>query len=180
MVHDFPCGTRVLDFVGTLEARRDGTVERLNSPDDLDAWFLESGLLTRAAGPSDAEVAVAVELREAIYALMRSLMHGETPPTDAVDTVNTAAASASVTMTLHENGIRRTGDTRQALSALAREAIEIAGGNEAALLRECARPGCTQVYLDHSRGHRREWCSMATCGSRMKAKAYRERKKAAR
>nr|WP_272925142.1 CGNR zinc finger domain-containing protein [Streptomyces sp. SID8377] len=43
------------------------------------------------------------------------------------------------------------------------------------MLRECARPECTQVYLDHSRGRRREWCAMRTCGNRVKAAAFRAR-----
>ncbi|MFJ2397220.1 CGNR zinc finger domain-containing protein, partial [Streptomyces sp. NPDC087843] len=31
--------------------------------------------------------------------------------------------------------------------------------------------------LDRSRGHRREWCAMKTCGSRVKSAAYRARQR---
>jgi len=43
------------------------------------------------------------------------------------------------------------------------------------LLKECGRPECTQVYVDSSRGFRREWCAMATCGNKMNAPAHRAR-----
>ena len=75
--------------------------------------------------------------------------------------------------------IRRTGTAAQGLAAVAREAVEILGGPDAALLRECGRPECTQVYLDRSRGHRREWCAMRTCGNRVKVSAYRSRHRTA-
>jgi hypothetical protein len=50
------------------------------------------------------------------------------------------------------------GAAAQGLVTLAREADEIVGGEDAALLRECGRLECTQVYLDRSRGYRRQWC----------------------
>ncbi|GAA5210688.1 CGNR zinc finger domain-containing protein [Microbacterium kyungheense] len=179
MIHAFPCGTLALDFVGTLRARRnDEPTEKLAVPTDLDAWFIESGLVPRAEASVAADLDAAVEVREAIYALVWARLHGQDLPADAVSTLNAVAAEPPLAAALTPDGWARSGTPRQALSHLAREAVEIVGGEEAALLRECSRPECTQVYLDTSRGHRREWCSMATCGSRMKAKAYRERRKA--
>ncbi|MFE5408164.1 CGNR zinc finger domain-containing protein [Microbacterium sp. NPDC056569] len=179
MIHAFPCGTLSLDFVGTLRARRnDEPTEKLATPSDLDAWFTESGLVAEVAASVSRDLSDAIEVREAIYALVWSRLHDRPQPADAVATLNAAAATPPLTAALTADGWTRSGTPRQALSHLAREAVEIIGGEQAALLRECARPECTQVYLDTSRGHRREWCSMATCGSRMKAKAYRERRKA--
>jgi predicted RNA-binding Zn ribbon-like protein len=40
-------------------------------------------------------------------------------------------------------------------------------------VRRCER--CTLWFLDVSRGHQRRWCSMALCGNRAKAEAYRQR-----
>lgn len=179
MIHAFPCGTLSLDFVGTLRARRnDEPTEKLAAPSELDAWFVESGLVPRAEASVAEDLGAAIEVREAIYALVWSRLHDEPLPAEAVERLNAAAATPPLTAALTPDGWARSGTPRQALSHIAREAIEIIGGEQAALLRECARPECTQVYLDNSRGHRREWCSMATCGSRMKAKAYRERQKA--
>jgi len=91
--------------------------------------------------------------------------------------LNKAARTPPPTPRLTATGKQTEATPAQALSAVARQAIDILGGPEAALLKECGRPECTQVYLDRSRGFRREWCAMTTCGNRMKAAAYRSRRR---
>ena len=180
MVHEFPCGTRALDFIGTLRARRiNEPFDFLTDPAALDAWFDESGLVPGGVGSSADDFERAIELREAAFALIWARLHQREMPAGAVQTVNDFAAKPPVQVRLEGSSWVATGNAEQALAQIAREVIEIAGGTETHLLRECGRDGCTQIYLDHSRGRRREWCSMSSCGSRMKAKAYRERKKAA-
>ncbi|MYT69071.1 MULTISPECIES: ABATE domain-containing protein [unclassified Streptomyces] len=176
MNHAFPCGTLPLDFVGTLRARRnDLPMEKLATPELLDDWFVESGMLDLAPGASEVDLTLAVDLRESIYSLVAARLHDEPLPADAVAELNLQASGMPVTLRLGPDGATRTGSVAQGLAALAREAVEILGGDDGALLRECARPECTQVYLDRSRGHRREWCAMRTCGNRVKAAAYRAR-----
>ncbi|MBD9585569.1 CGNR zinc finger domain-containing protein [Pseudomonas sp. PDM03] len=41
----------------------------------------------------------------------------------------------------------------------------------------CEGPSCTLMFIDHTRGRKRRWCSMAVCGNRAKAAAHRERQK---
>lgn len=187
--HAFPCGTLALDFLGTLRARRNPVpAEKLGTPALLDDWFVESGMLDDAPGADEADLAAAVELREAVYSLVESrIAAGSTPPdggpdraaSAAVDVLNRHAAQPPVVPQLGSSGVRRSGSAAQGLAAIAREAVEILGGPDAALLRECGRPECTQVYLDRSRGHRREWCAMRTCGNRVKVSAYRSRHRSA-
>jgi len=178
MDHAFPCGNISLDFVGTLRARRDTSpTEMLTSPARLDSWFDESGIVDGKTTSRAADVAAAVELREAIYALVAARMAGKAYDPAALAVVNSAAHRPSVVPQLTRDGRRTEATPRQALSTVARDAINILGGPEAALLKECARPGCTQTYLDTSRGGRREWCAMETCGNKMKAAAYRARKR---
>jgi predicted RNA-binding Zn ribbon-like protein len=45
-------------------------------------------------------------------------------------------------------------------------------------VKSCERPGCTLLFVDHTRRHARRWCSMATCGNRSKQAAHRQRIKA--
>lgn len=178
--HAFPCGTLPLDFVGTLRARRNTVpMEKLDSPELLDAWFVESGMLDAAPGADEADLEAAVELRELIYELVFLRLAGEELPVAAVAALNSRAAGMPVEVQLGKDGVSHTGSASQGLAGLAREAVEILGGDEGTLLRECARPECTQVYLDRSRGHRREWCAMKTCGSRVKSAAYRARQRSA-
>ncbi|GGX66232.1 hypothetical protein GCM10010358_20790 [Streptomyces minutiscleroticus] len=155
-------------------------MEKLATPELLDDWFVESGMLDLAPGADEADLAIAVELREAVYSLVAARIDGRPLPSDAVTEVNLHASGLPVTLRLGPDGTTRTGSVTQGLAALARETVEILGGPEGALLRECARPECTQVYLDRSRGHRREWCAMRTCGNRVKAAAYRARQSSAR
>lgn len=42
-------------------------------------------------------------------------------------------------------------------------------------LRPCANDECELFLLDHSRPGTAKWCSMATCGNRMKARAHAQR-----
>lgn len=45
-------------------------------------------------------------------------------------------------------------------------------------VKACEGAACTLVFADHTRGHRRRWCSMALCGNRAKQTAHRHRLKA--
>lgn len=42
-------------------------------------------------------------------------------------------------------------------------------------LRACANTECNLYLIDHSRPGTARWCSMATCGNRMKARAHARR-----
>ncbi|MBB5786728.1 CGNR zinc finger domain-containing protein [Jiangella mangrovi] len=176
MHHAFPCGHLALDFAGTLRARRDDRpTEMLGTPADLDAWFREAGVTDGDAGSSGADLVEAVAVREAVYALVRARLLGDPYDDEALDLVNRAAAVPSAIPQLTAAGRRVEATPRQALSEVARAAVDVLSSNDAALLKECGRPECTQVYVDRSRGGRREWCAMQTCGNRMKAATYRAR-----
>jgi predicted RNA-binding Zn ribbon-like protein len=42
-------------------------------------------------------------------------------------------------------------------------------------VKACGGPACTLYFADHTRGHKRRWCSMAICGNRAKQAAHRHR-----
>ncbi|MBP2380632.1 CGNR zinc finger domain-containing protein [Brachybacterium sacelli] len=47
-------------------------------------------------------------------------------------------------------------------------------------LRACGNPECRLFLIDRSHANRAQWCSMSTCGNRMKARRhYRRRREAA-
>ncbi|WP_205750238.1 CGNR zinc finger domain-containing protein [Cryobacterium sp. SO1] len=46
-------------------------------------------------------------------------------------------------------------------------------------LRPCANVECNLFLVDHSRPGSAKWCSMTTCGNRMKARAYARRTRSA-
>jgi predicted RNA-binding Zn ribbon-like protein len=44
-------------------------------------------------------------------------------------------------------------------------------------VKACEGPTCTLLFVDHTRGGARRWCSMAACGNRAKQAAHRSRLK---
>jgi predicted RNA-binding Zn ribbon-like protein len=60
-----------------------------------------------------------------------------------------------------------------------RHAVELLSGPKVPLLKECGNPECTRIYIDRSRGMCRQWCGMESCGNKIKAAAYRARRKTA-
>lgn len=180
MRHAFPCGNAALDFVGTLRARRNATpLEMLSSPENLDAWFRESGLVDGETGCRTSDVAAAVTLREAIYSLVAARLAGEDFDEGALALVNRTARTPSAIPQLTSAGRRVEATPEQSMSSVARIAVELLSGPEAQLLEECSRPECTQVYADHSRGSRRAWCS-TKCRNKVNVAAYRSRAREAR
>ena len=83
---------------------------------------------------------------------------------------------ASSQLTDASAGLRRSGELRAVLSQVASSGITVLADPDARL-KECERTGCTRIYLDRSRGARRSWCGMDECGNRVKAAAYRARRR---
>ncbi|MFD7923433.1 CGNR zinc finger domain-containing protein [Streptomyces sp. NPDC059740] len=175
--HVFVCGNPALDFAATLRARRTVRFEMFTTPDRLDAWYLECGLFDAVTpgGPADVERAVAA--REAVYDLITARRLGEEFTEAALRDLNDAARRPSAVPQLTPAGRRTEATPEEALATVARTAVELLSGPDVPLLKECGNPECTRVYIDRSRGMRRQWCGMESCGNKIKAAAYRARKK---
>ncbi|MGW1886645.1 CGNR zinc finger domain-containing protein [Streptomyces sp. NPDC001970] len=179
MEHAFPAGRPALDFAGTLRVRRGPSPrEMLHSPTSLNSWFRECGITESDIACRSVDVRKAVTLREAIYQLVVARIAGESYDQDALTLVNDVARQPPPVPRLTAAGRSVEATIQQAFSYVARDAIAVLSGPEVPLLKECANPDCTQIYIDHSRGARREWCKMDPCGNRIKAAAYRARKRA--
>ncbi|GAA4957451.1 putative RNA-binding Zn ribbon-like protein [Nonomuraea thailandensis] len=179
MNHVFLCGNPALDFACTVRARRTSRFETLDTPATLDSWYVECGLVDAAPSCQEGDLARAVAVREAIYALVTARLAGDGYDERALALVNEAARTPPATPQLTAGGRWTEATPEQALSTVARHAIELLSGPDVPLMKECANPECTKVFIDRSRGGRREWCGMESCGNKIKAAAYRARKKQA-
>ncbi|MGW0199576.1 CGNR zinc finger domain-containing protein [Nonomuraea sp. NPDC003201] len=177
MKHVFLCGNPALDLACTLRARRTTRFETLDAPDRLDAWYLESGIVDAVSPCQEADLVQAVAVREAVYALVTARLADDGYDDEALALVNGTASKPPATPQLTAKGRWVEATPAQALSTVARHAIELLSGPEVPLMKECANPECTKVFIDRSRGGRREWCGMDSCGNKIKAAAYRARKK---
>ncbi|WP_413721226.1 CGNR zinc finger domain-containing protein [Sodalis sp. RH24] len=54
--------------------------------------------------------------------------------------------------------------------------VRLVTGDKFEFVRQCEAHDCILLFHDLSKSHRRRWCSMATCGNRMKVAAFRSRK----
>jgi predicted RNA-binding Zn ribbon-like protein len=175
--HVFVCGNPALDFAATLRARRSVRFEMFATPERLTAWYLESGVVDAVSPGRPADVERATAVREAIYELVSARRRGEEYDAGALATLNGAARRSPAAPQLTPSGRWTEATSQEALATVARDAVELLSGPDVPLLKECGNPECTRVYIDRSRGMRRQWCGMESCGNKIKAAAYRARRK---
>ncbi|NYF18371.1 putative RNA-binding Zn ribbon-like protein [Microbacterium sp. AK009] len=132
----------------------------------------EGAALVQSWGGSGSpkELARLQQVRAALQAVIR----GEEP---ATDDLASALASATQTPRVTRDGVtwdlRVPDDDRLAVETIlawSRVITDLPGR-----LRPCANAECNLFLVDHSRPGTAKWCSMATCGNRMKARAYARR-----
>ncbi|MRH90532.1 hypothetical protein GFY24_24325 [Nocardia sp. SYP-A9097] len=158
-------------FTATVSDRA-GTepLERLFNPGRFELWLHAAGLDVPDVSP--AELRYALTLREAIYRAGLAVAATQRPdPSDAA-ILNGAAAAGQPRPGL-ENGLAvwhlgKQAPVADALGVLAADAIQILGGPDRSRIKTCEGPGCAGLFLDTSRGTNRRWCSMNTCGNRVK------------
>ncbi|GHC71992.1 CGNR zinc finger domain-containing protein [Streptomyces flavofungini] len=175
--HVFVCGNPALDFAATLRARRSLRFEMFVTPERLAAWYVESGVVDAVSPGREGDVEQAKAVREAVYRLVTARRLGEEYDGTALTVVNNAARKQPAVPQLTPSGRWTQATPEEALSMVARHAIELLSGPDVPLLKECGNPECTRTYVDRSRGTRRQWCGMESCGNKIKAAAYRARKK---
>ena len=182
-VWEFPfrSGRLCLDFVATLGSRGQLNLERLAEPGDLERWLAQAGLGAPGSA-NQADLAAALRLREAIYGLVL-LDPGRRLP-GAARVINQMAAPAPLAPELDDAGRGSAwapgGTVTQALSSVARDAIDLLSGPLIAHVRSCAGPDCTILFIDTSRPGNRRWCSMEACGNQAKSAGLRQQRRQAR
>ena len=153
-------------LINTLDVE-DGTDE-LNA-----AWLMNNGVT--AARVNDAAVDRTRELREALRDLLSS--HGT--DTDAVARLNAIGDDAPLTVAFDEHGhahLHPAGDGFPAIAARLLAIVERAQADGSwDRMKACAADTCRWAFYDQSRNRSRQWCDMAVCGNRAKARSYRKR-----
>jgi predicted RNA-binding Zn ribbon-like protein len=75
---------------------------------------------------------------------------------------------------------RRWQSPESLLVPLARALADLVCQEDFTCVKACEGPECTLLFIDHTRGRARRWCSMAVCGNRAKQAAHRKRARRAR
>ncbi len=175
---EFIADRPVLDFVATVAERGPTEDEKLQSPRDFAVWARQAGIVDGLVKVTPDHLDDARTLREALFDLLMGRIDDVRPVRGVRELINGAAARPGPALTLARDGaVERKGDFSSVLAALAQDGLALYGSPEADLLRRCADATCTRIFLDRSRGGRRRWCGMKSCGDRAKAAAYRQRRR---
>ncbi|WP_433496705.1 CGNR zinc finger domain-containing protein [Sphaerimonospora sp. CA-214678] len=182
VAYRFDAGALCLELLTTGGPGLHHRYEALHRPADLTAWTERSRLTpTPRLRISDAEVADARRLRDALFRVAIAHTRAEPPAARDFETINQAASHPSLTPVIGSGGNRRWSGTASGshlLATVARDAIDLFTGALARRIRTCADEECGLIYVDTSRPGRRRWCSMEHCGNRHKVRALRARQDA--
>ena len=181
--------TDVVDWRNNDSRRADG----LASYAELLDWSRKRGILSREEAASldkdtskeegEKVVAHAVRLREAIYRIFSAVAHGSKAALADLDILNEYLARGFSRVRVSEEGRNYEWDWDDKISPdmmlypIASSAAGLLTSSDLARVRECANEeeGCGSLFLDCSKSQTRRWCSMKSCGNRMKFRAYYER-----
>ncbi|MFC6154774.1 CGNR zinc finger domain-containing protein [Nocardioides yefusunii] len=158
-------------FTATLSDRAgESPRERLVDPAHLELWFRVAGL--DVVGLDAADLRSAVDFREVVHRVGSAFATGLTPAVTDLAALNRVAAGGRATLVLDEKGCAawslENSSLADALSVIAQDAIRVLGACDTVPVRLCEGPGCAGLFVDGSRGRNRRWCSMNTCGNRIK------------
>jgi predicted RNA-binding Zn ribbon-like protein len=173
-------GHPVLDLTNTVfnRAHPASDNELLKTPSDVLTWCASVGLFARAPALSDdAADGLAAQVRsvrEHAWAVFDAVSRGEAVPGPALGALLERSGAGLRAGHVQARVDRLTADwgapgaIPEALSLLAVRALFTLPAER---VRVCGR--CGWLFLDSSRGGRRRWCSMSTCGNREKASRHR-------
>lgn len=176
-------GHPVLDLTNTVFNRSDPAAdnELLASPAEVLSWCESVGLFTskpRLTGVAARTLVRDVhEVREHAWAVFDAVSRGESAPPEHLGFLLERAGEGA-----RAGHIRRIDTALDELTAkwsvpgvfpatLALLAVHAFFTLPPDRIRTCDR--CGWLFLDSSRGGRRRWCSMSTCGNREKASRHR-------
>lgn len=168
----------VREFVNTYDMEEGKEV--LRGPEDLGTWLRHNDLLPPGAPVTEADLPRAIALREAIRDLLTANHDGTPADKAALATLNATARRARLRPEFTAATVRlapaATG-TDAALGALLVIIAEAMTDGRWPRLKVCRNDACRWAFYDTSRSGAGKWCSMAICGNRNKAAAWRSRQR---
>jgi predicted RNA-binding Zn ribbon-like protein len=174
MMPEPPSLALVRRFVNTHDVE-DGT-DAIGNPSALAAWLRGAGLLRARARVTRKDVAHAADVRGALRVLLLA-NNGIAGDVDAARGALDAAARLELRFTADGAALRpAAGEVAGALATVVGAAGAAMLAGTWPRLKACRAADCTWAFWDGARNHSRVWCSMAVCGNRTKARAFRRRR----
>ena len=166
----------IIDFVNSVDLRPHE--ETLATPEQLTTWFSERDLLDGGARATKADLAEAVQVREALRDLLAAQNGLDADVAAATAVLEEAAQRAHLTLRFSAGAsvlVPAAPGVRGALGKLLAEVSAGMADGTWARMKACRAEDCRWAFLDTAKNRSRAWCSMQSCGNRAKANAYRAR-----
>jgi predicted RNA-binding Zn ribbon-like protein len=165
-------------FVNTVDLEHGR--EWLADPGALAAWAREQRLVAAGTRFSRNDLGRALELREALRAVLRA--NGDSKREQAALEILTRAAGRARLTVVFERGspptlVPRAGGIDRLCGQLVSVAVGAMLDGSWGRLKACRN--CRWAFFDESRNRSARWCSMQLCGNRLKTRAYRRRQRRA-
>ena len=166
----------VQDFVNAHFAEEPET-GRERAPEPIVRWLRAFRLLPPNQRLRDDDVRQLLTLRRGLIALLEA-NDGHAVDARAVDALNTVASKAALAVRF-EGGtpaLAPLGSGADAIAARLLAAVQAAFADGTwQRLKVCGASDCRWAFFDTSKNRGGAWCSMAGCGNRAKARAFRQR-----
>jgi predicted RNA-binding Zn ribbon-like protein len=180
---DFVGDNLAINFINTRRILEGQLTDTLQSDSDVKAWLrrlevpVAKGSLPFADGVL---LKGARELREIALAAVLDRKSGKKPSLAALNRFLAEAPSHAMLTTDEARKVRVSRvygkETAEAFLAPVAEAVaDLLADGDFNLVRHCDGNACVMWFYDHTKGHRRRWCTSTGCGNRAKVTAFRAR-----
>jgi len=187
-VGNHPC----LDLINTQLIVKGEPKDLLESVDDFYSWVRQARLLTASQGefakvhPHNEDVEFLLERTRTFRATLRIVAErvaaGKAVPDSAIGIINQFLAQRPgyTELVQTKEGFKRRFHSLatqpvELLAPLLETASDLLSSGRLRFIKKCANAFCILYFLDTTKNHTRNWCSMQLCGNRMKVAAHYRR-----
>jgi predicted RNA-binding Zn ribbon-like protein len=185
----------LLDFVNTRISVKGEPVDLLSSFEDYIDWLVEASLIPvskhneiglhwRDEVEKNQVLEKVRAFRSNLHRLVTDLTEEKNPSTAILEEINYFLAfnSGGYQLTQRQGRIEKLfaygfKAPVHFLVPVAVAAMQLLTETEYSRIRKCETPACVLVFYDTSKSRRRRWCSMKTCGNRMKVNEFLKRRR---
>lgn len=171
-----------LALIQALVNTRYGYGQRLHTeltrPDQLRIWLLQHNLLPDGISVAEGDFRRMIQLRETLRGLLLANNEGASQVSQ-LETFNHLASNAPLTVHFEQDGSLSLQPDVDGVDGVIARLVGIVFTNVQdgtwIRLKACRNERCQKAFYDSSKNRSGVWCSMASCGNRLKANAYRHR-----
>ncbi|WPO93852.1 ABATE domain-containing protein [Buttiauxella sp. HR94] len=171
-----------LDFINSEYGKGDDQHDCFDDDRCVIDWLETAGLVPKDAVAPPQLLAEARQLRDAARAVVHAAMKSSEADLTVINRILKKGRPETrlkwdQDTQRYRVDVRSDADSPEGLLwPVADALVKLITDEKFEYVRQCEAHNCILLFHDLSKSHRRRWCSMATCGNRMKVAAFRNRK----